>query len=92
MTALANSLLSRFIPGRARAADRLEKARPVQPPRALSLPAGNLYLLFAGLVLAAAPHVERLPWWVNAWIVVLMAWRVLLVARDGRARVWQSYR
>ena len=50
----------------------------------------NLFLLFAGLVLAAAPHTERLPWWVNAWIALFFGWRVLLLVtgRNLPHRLW----
>src|SRR4051794_36037889 len=50
----------------------------------------NLFLLFAGLVLACAPHTARLPWWVNAWIALVFSWRMLLTVRGGRLphRIW----
>ncbi len=50
----------------------------------------NLFLLFAGLVVAVAPHTERLPWWVNAWIAAFFGWRVWLLM-NGRGmphRLW----
>jgi transglutaminase-like putative cysteine protease len=55
-----------------------------------SLAPRNLYLLFAGLVLAVAPHTERLPWWVNAWITAAFAWRIFIAARSRRLphRAW----
>jgi transglutaminase-like putative cysteine protease len=34
--------------------------------------------LLAGLALVAAPHVERLPWWLIGLVVTLSAWRVYL--------------
>jgi transglutaminase-like putative cysteine protease len=50
----------------------------------------NLFLLFAGLVLAVSPHVSRLPWWVNAWIACIFAWRVFAVLTGARMphRAW----
>ena len=50
----------------------------------------NLFLLFAGLVLAAAPHTERLPWWVNTWMALFFAWRMALVMNGGKLphRAW----
>ena len=50
----------------------------------------ELFPLFAGLLLAVSPHVQRLPWWVNAWIAALFVWRVALVLRDRALphRVW----
>src|SRR5262245_27495815 len=34
--------------------------------------------LLAGLTLVAAPHVERLPWWLTGLVITLAAWRVYL--------------
>src|SRR5262245_33326729 len=34
--------------------------------------------LLAGFAMVAAPHVERLPWWLTGLIVTLSAWRVYL--------------
>src|SRR5262245_33719407 len=34
--------------------------------------------LLAGLAMVAAPHVERLPWWLTGLVVTLAAWRVYL--------------
>src|SRR5262245_2351906 len=34
--------------------------------------------LVAGLAMVAAPHVERLPWWLTGLVVTLAAWRVYL--------------
>src|SRR3954464_14288388 len=55
-----------------------------------SLAPRNLFLLFAGLVLAVAPHTERLPWWVNVWIACIFSWRIysLLSGRDLPRRGW----
>jgi transglutaminase-like putative cysteine protease len=55
-----------------------------------SLGSRNLFLLFAGLVIAAAPHTERLPWWVNIWIAAFFAWRVALLLTGRRLphRLW----
>lgn len=57
---------------------------------AVSLAPRNLFLLFAGLVLACAPHTGRLPWWVNAWIALVFAWRILLTVNGRRLphRIW----
>ena len=59
---------------------------PVMP----TLPARNLYLLFTGLVLAAAPHLQRVAWWVNVSMAAVFGLRILIVARNGRlpARGW----
>jgi transglutaminase-like putative cysteine protease len=55
-----------------------------------SLAPRNLFLLFAGLVLAVAPHTERLPWWVNVWIACIFSWRIysVLSGRDLPRRGW----
>lgn len=45
------------------------------------LPASSLYLLFAGIALAAAPHVQRLPIWVAALAAALLAWRAWAALR-----------
>ena len=34
--------------------------------------------LLAGFAMVAAPHVERLPWWLTGLVVTLSAWRVYL--------------
>jgi transglutaminase-like putative cysteine protease len=34
--------------------------------------------LLVGLALVAAPHIERLPWWLTGLVVTLSAWRVYL--------------
>ena len=39
----------------------------------------NVLWLLAALTLVAAPHAERLPWWVTGLAVVLMAWRIYLL-------------
>ncbi len=44
----------------------------------------NLYVLFAGLALATAPHTPRLALWVDAFIGFALAWRIYLAVR-GRA-------
>jgi len=38
----------------------------------------NTLWLFAALAMVAAPHVERLPWWVTTLAVMLMLWRIYL--------------
>jgi protein-glutamine gamma-glutamyltransferase len=50
----------------------------------------QLLTLFAGLLLAVAPHVGRLPWWVNGAVVLLFGLRVLVAAyyRPLPHRVW----
>jgi hypothetical protein len=50
----------------------------------------QLFPLFAGLLLAASPHLQRLPWWVNAWIAALFAWRIVIALRAQRLphRLW----
>ncbi|OGA03918.1 MAG: hypothetical protein A3H35_02470 [Betaproteobacteria bacterium RIFCSPLOWO2_02_FULL_62_17] len=45
-------------------------------PASTNLPLANLLALFAGLALAASPHTERLPWWVNSWLALFFALRV----------------
>ncbi len=37
--------------------------------------------LLAALTLVAAPHAEHLPWWITGLAVVLMAWRIYLLAQ-----------
>jgi len=46
------------------------------------LPAPSLYLLFAGMTLAAAPHLPRLPWWIALLVVGLLGWRAWVVQRS----------
>jgi transglutaminase-like putative cysteine protease len=46
-----------------------------------TLPAPSLYLLFAGIALAAGPHVQRLPTWVAALAAALLAWRTWAALR-----------
>ena len=41
----------------------------------------SLYVLFAGLALATAPHTPRLALWVNAFIGLALAWRLFLAWR-----------
>jgi len=43
----------------------------------------NTLWLFAALAMVAAPHVERLPWWITILAVILMLWRTYL----GRHRL-----
>ncbi len=38
----------------------------------------HLFWLLAGLALVVAPHMQRLPWWLNLIAVMLFAWRVYL--------------
>ena len=44
----------------------------------------------AGLALAASPHVERLPMWVNGWLALFLALRVWIAvsARALPHRAW----
>jgi hypothetical protein len=44
--------------------------------------AGNLYSLLAAVVLITAPHVQRLPVWVSAFVLALIGWRALTAQRD----------
>src|SRR5688572_32901675 len=43
----------------------------------------HTFWLSATLAMVAAPHAQRLPWWLDALIVTLLGWRVYL-ARTGR--------
>ena len=55
-----------------------------------NLPFAKLLVLFAGLALAAAPHMQRLPWWVNGWLVLFFLVRIW-IAQGSRAlphRAW----
>ncbi|MCX7892328.1 MAG: DUF3488 and DUF4129 domain-containing transglutaminase family protein [Burkholderiales bacterium] len=45
------------------------------------LPAPSLYLLFAGIAIATVPHLPRLPAWISALAVGLLAWRAWVVRR-----------
>ena len=38
----------------------------------------HLFWLLGGLALVAAPHAQRLPWWLNLIALILLAWRVYL--------------
>ena len=38
----------------------------------------HLFWLLGGLALVAAPHMPRLPWWLNLIALILFAWRVYL--------------
>jgi len=48
-------------------------------PDALPLP--HLLWLLGGLLLAAAPHALRLPWWINATAAALFVWRAYIARR-----------
>jgi len=58
------------------------------PPDKLSR--AQVLCLFAGLLLALAPHAGRLPWWVNSWVACMFAWRILLALYDRNLphRLW----
>ena len=45
-------------------------------PAAANLPFPKLLVLFAGLALAALPHMQRLPWWVNGWLLLFFLLRI----------------
>lgn len=45
------------------------------------LPARDVLWLLLGLALAVAPHTPRLPWWVDATLATLFAWRALSALR-----------
>lgn len=47
-----------------------------------TIPAPALVALVTGAVLAAAPHVARLPWWVTLLAASLLAWRGWAAWRD----------
>jgi protein-glutamine gamma-glutamyltransferase len=38
----------------------------------------HLFWLLAGLALVVAPHMPRLPWWLNVIALILIAWRIYL--------------
>ena len=38
----------------------------------------HLFWLLAGLALVVAPHMQRLPWWLNLIASILFAWRIYL--------------
>ncbi len=42
---------------------------------ATAIPLTALFVLLGGVALAAAPHVQRLPWWVTALGVAMLGWR-----------------
>ncbi len=48
------------------------------------LRSGSLYGLLLALILVAAPHGQRLPVWVSAAVLALIAWRTVLARRDAR--------
>jgi protein-glutamine gamma-glutamyltransferase len=52
----------------------------------------NLLVLCVGIVLAAAPHVPRLPWWVSTLAAAALAWRAWAAWRGERMpRRWLLY-
>ncbi len=57
------------------------RTRSTMQTVALSL--RNTLWLLAALAMVAAPHVERLPWWVSALAAMLLLWRIHL----GRSRL-----
>lgn len=58
----------------------------------LAPPLASLLVLFAGVALAAAPHIPRLPWWVSALTVAAVAWRGWAAWRGERMpRRWLLY-
>jgi transglutaminase-like putative cysteine protease len=76
-------------------------------PEARALAGRDLALLTASLLLVAAPHALRAPWWLSALTLALYGWRwaalgrpallpprwtLLLVALAGLAGVWLEYR
>ena len=46
----------------------------INPPLQLR----HLFWLLAGLALVVAPHMQRLPWWLNLIALILFGWRVYL--------------
>ncbi len=59
-------------------------------PASINLPLANLLALFAGLALAASPHTERLPWWVNGWLALFFSLRIWIATGPRRLphRAW----
>jgi transglutaminase-like putative cysteine protease len=49
----------------------------------MNLATRHTFWLSATLAMVAAPHAQRLPWWLDMLIVMLLGWRVYL-ARTGR--------
>jgi len=47
-----------------------------------SIPLRHLFWLLAGLALVAAPHMPRLPWWINLIALIVLAWRVYLALAE----------
>ena len=52
--------------------------RVAQQPANTPIQLRHLFWLLAGLVLVAAPHAERLPWWLNLIALMLLVWRIYL--------------
>ena len=52
--------------------------RVAQQPANTPIQLRHLLWLLAGLVLVAAPHAERLPWWLNLIALMLLVWRIYL--------------
>jgi transglutaminase-like putative cysteine protease len=46
--------------------------------------AGSLQALLLGMVLVVAPHAQRLPAWVSAFVLGLVVWRALIAWRSWR--------
>jgi transglutaminase-like putative cysteine protease len=59
-------------------------------PASANLPLGKLLLLFGGLALAALPHTQRLPWWVNGWMALFFLLRIWIAmgSRKLPHRAW----
>jgi len=49
------------------------------PPRS-----GSMLSLLAAILVVSAPHAQRLPPWVSAFVLALMGWRMLAAQRDWR--------
>ena len=66
------------------------RSEPAFSASAAQFSAAQYFVLFAGLALATLPHTERMPWWVNCWIAVLLLWRIQLVRTGGTLprRLW----
>jgi transglutaminase-like putative cysteine protease len=46
---------------------------------------GSLFALLGALLAVAAPHAQRQPVWISAFVIALIGWRVLLALRDASA-------